>query len=63
MSEKKFKSIFVKEFNDLAEIKRAMGFKYETVYASFLRIKKQLNYGAGKGHMKLRQTSARALVI
>ena len=40
MSEKKFKSIFAKEFNDLAEIKRAMGFKYETVYASFLRIDK-----------------------
>ena len=40
MSEKKFKSIFAKEFNDLAEIKRAMGFKYETTYASFLRIDK-----------------------
>ena len=40
MSDKQFKSIFAKEFNDLAEIKRAMGFKYETAYASLLRIDK-----------------------
>ena len=31
MSDKQFKSIFAKEFNDLAEIKRAMGFKYEYI--------------------------------
>ena len=40
MSDKQFKSIFAKEFNDLVEIKRAMGFKYETAYASLLRIDK-----------------------
>ena len=40
MSDKQFKSIFAKEFNDLADSKRAMGFKYETAYASLLRIVK-----------------------